>query len=188
MFYKFSLIASVCVVMLAGCSADSDLDTWMDEQRAEQKGKSAMFLRKYSVAPPAPFDPYPFHEENLISPFDPTRITMELPTIPEGGDGADQALLNEWLDEENRIKQPLEDIPLESMAMVGYMIKNGSVMALIKVDGFVHPVTVGDYLGLDKGKIQQITETSIDLRELVKTGQGNVMERFQTLRLQEGQS
>lgn len=187
-YKKVSFIASVCAVMLAGCSADSDLDDWMKQQEAEQKGKEALFLRKYSVAPPAPFDPYPFHEEGLISPFDPTRIIMELPRNSEGDEGVDQALVQEWLAEENRIKQPLEDVPLESLEMVGFMFKNGKTIALIRSDGFVHAVKVGDYLGLDKGKVQQITETSIDLRELIRTGQGNVMERFQTLRLQEGQS
>lgn len=186
MSYKIPLVLSMCTLMLVGCSADSDLDEWMGAQKAEQKNRGAVFLRKYSVAPPAQFDPYPFHPEGLISPFDPTRILMELPKGPEGDD-VDQALVQEWLEEENRIKQPLEDIPLESMAMVGFMIKDGNTVALVKVDDFVHSVKAGDYLGLDKGKVQHISETSIDLRELIKTGQGNVMERFQTLRLQEGQ-
>lgn len=181
--YKFSLVMIACVV-LVGCSSDSDLDQWIEQQKQEQKGKEPSFLKKYKVVAPAPFYPYFFESNDLTSPFDPTRILQEVRKEP-GAVQVDQRLLAEWRAEEAREKQHLESIPLESMQMVGFIERKGEMFALINTEGVVYSVKVGDYLGLDKGKIEQITETSIDLRELVQTGQGNIVERFKTLPLQE---
>ena len=47
----------------------------------------------------------------------------------------------------NRRKEPLEAYPLDSMAMVGSVVKQGRQYALLRVDNLLYQVKVGDYLG-----------------------------------------
>jgi type IV pilus assembly protein PilP len=51
--------------------------------------------------------------------------------------------------------------------------------------GTVHRVQVGNYLGANYGKILNIQEDRIDLREIVKDSQGLWEERQATLALSE---
>src|SRR5207344_2710700 len=77
----------------------------------------------------------------------------------------------------NRRKEPLEAYPLDSMAMVGSLTKAGKPYALLKVDNLLYQVKTGDYLGQNYGKITQINETEIGLREIVQDATGEWIER-----------
>ena len=57
---------------------------------------------------------------------------------------------------------------------------------LLKVDNLIYQVKVGNYLGLNYGKITQITENAIQLREIVQDTTGDWIERTASLDLQEG--
>jgi type IV pilus assembly protein PilP len=46
-------------------------------------------------------------------------------------------------------------------------------------------VHVGNYIGQNYGKVMQITETEISLREIVQDAAGEWIERTSTLQLQE---
>ena len=72
------------------------------------------------------------------------------------------------------------------MAMVGYLDKASGPTALLKVDGLIYPVKLGNYLGLNYGKIVKITENAVQLREIVQDASGDWVERQATLDLQEG--
>lgn len=65
-----------------------------------------------------------------------------------------------------RRKEPLVAY-LDTMAMVGYADKASGPTALLKVDGLIYPVKLGNYLGLNYGKIVKITENAVQLREIV---------------------
>jgi type IV pilus assembly protein PilP len=67
----------------------------------------------------------------------------------------------------------------------GYGGAPGAPHALLRVDGLLHYVKVGDYLGQNFGKITRITETEIDLREIAQDASGEWIERTSTLQLQE---
>ena len=57
--------------------------------------------------------------------------------------------------------------------MVGSLSQDGEVWALIRQDsGSIHRVQVGNHLGLNHGKVVNITEQSIQLMEIVPNGQG----------------
>ncbi|MFZ2298206.1 MAG: pilus assembly protein PilP, partial [Aquabacterium sp.] len=86
----------------------------------------------------------------------------------------------------NRRKEPLEAFPLDAMSMVGSVNRKGAPYALLKVDDLLYQVKVGDYLGQNYGRILQITETEITLREIVQDAAGEWIERPTTLQLQEG--
>ena len=85
-----------------------------------------------------------------------------------------------------RRKEPLEAFPLDTMAMVGSLNKVGKPTALLKVDQLLYQVQVGNYLGQNYGRITAITETAIQLREIVQDATGDWIERTASLELQEG--
>ena len=85
-----------------------------------------------------------------------------------------------------RRKEPLEAFPLDTMSMVGSLNKVGHPTALLKVDKLLYQVQVGAYLGQNYGRITEITETGIQLREIVQDATGDWIERNASLALQEG--
>lgn len=70
--------------------------------------------------------------------------------------------------------------------MVGSLMKAGKPTALLKVDNLIYQVGIGDYLGQNYGRITSITETAVQLREIVQDATGDWMERAASLELQEG--
>ena len=76
-------------------------------------------------------------------------------------------------------------MPLDSMAMVGSMTREGKRFALLRVDNLYYNVKAGDYLGQNFGRITKISETDITLREVVQDAAGEWIERTSTLQLQE---
>ena len=85
----------------------------------------------------------------------------------------------------NRRKEPLEAYPLDSMTMVGSLVKSGRQYALLKVDSLLYQVKPGDYIGQNYGKITKISETGVSLREIVQDAAGEWIERTSALQLQE---
>ena len=85
----------------------------------------------------------------------------------------------------NRRKEPLEAYPVDSMAMVGSVVRSGRPYALLKVDNLLYQVKLGDYLGQNYGKITQISETNVACREIVQDAAGEWIERNSALQLQE---
>ena len=85
----------------------------------------------------------------------------------------------------NRRKEPLEAYPVDSMNMVGSVVKQGRQFALLRVDNLLHNVKVGDYLGQNYGKIVKISETNVSLREIVQDAAGEWIERVTAIQLQE---
>ncbi len=78
----------------------------------------------------------------------------------------------------------MEKYPLESLKMIGYLNVNRSPMAVIQVADKVKQVRVGEYLGLDFGIVTKITETEVQLRELIEDSAGDWSERNSSLYLQ----
>jgi type IV pilus assembly protein PilP len=165
--------AALCAALLAGCMAEQEeLQQWMDQQKREVKP---------SVEPlsaPKKFDPQPYLALTGVDPFSAQKLTVALKQEARQPNSALAA-------EINRRKEPLEAYPLDSMAMVGSVVKQGRQHALLKVDSLLYQVKVGDYLGQNYGKITRITETDIALREIVQDAAGEWVERTGSLQLQE---
>ena len=64
--------------------------------------------------------------------------------------------------------------------------KGNQRIALLRVNQLIYQVGVGNYLGQNYGRIVQIEENSIKLREVVQDAAGDWVERMATLDLQEG--
>jgi type IV pilus assembly protein PilP len=71
------------------------------------------------------------------------------------------------------------------MTMVGSLVKQGSPVALVRVDNLLYQVRPGNYLGQNFGKIIKVGESELALREIVQDAAGEWIERMATLQLQE---
>ena len=85
----------------------------------------------------------------------------------------------------NRRKEALEAYPIDSMSMVGSVVRGGRPYALLRVDNLLYQVKPGDYLGQNYGKIIKISETDVAFREIVQDAAGEWIERMSALQLQE---
>ena len=165
------------VCLLVGCSAsdESDLQSWMNEQRAQTKPKVA------PLAEPKKFVPQDYDEEAVTDPFNILKLTQAL--RKESAQAAANAAL--VAPELTRRKEALEAYPLDSMTMVGSLIKVGLPVALVKVDNLLYQVKTGNYLGQNYGRVTKVTETELTIREIVQDAAGEWVERPATLQLQE---
>ena len=71
-----------------------------------------------------------------------------------------------------------------NLKMIGYMNVNKRPMAVLQVEDKVKQVKVGDYIGLDFGMVTQISDTEVQLRELIQDSAGDWTERKSSLYLQ----
>lgn len=171
----FVLIASVALVG-CGSSGVEELRQWMSELRATTKP------RVIPLTEPKKFLPQAYAADAGIEPFNPVKLTHAL-RRESNQSSANAALI---APEMVRRKEPLEAYPLDAMVMVGSLDKKGIPTALLRVDKLLYQVKVGNYIGQNYGKITRITESSIQLREIVQDATGDWTERTASLDLQEG--
>ena len=163
--------------MLSACSSSSqdELQQWMVSERNSIRP---------SVTPipePSKFDPQAYAGESLEEPFSSAKLASILRS------GQSVPLSNSSLIEPelNRRKQPLESFPLDVMSMVGSLSQQSQLVALVKVDELLYQVRPGNYLGQNYGRVEQITETEVILREIVQDASGEWTQRPAALQLQE---
>jgi type IV pilus assembly protein PilP len=156
-------------VLLVGCSGEefSDLRNFVANSGVDMRGK---------IEPPPVIKPYePFAYDNeaaLPDPFKPRKADVK-----SGKKGLNQPDLN-------RPKEELEDFPLDSMKMVGYLYQNRVAYAIVRpADGKLRRVKVGNYIGQNFGKILSIVENEIKIKEMVQDSAGDWSERESSLQL-----
>ena len=84
----------------------------------------------------------------------------------------------------NRVKETLEKFSLENIRYVGILKSDKKISGFVEAEGYVYTVGIGNYLGQNYGKIQDITENSIILNELIEDSTGNWVSRKAELLLQ----
>ncbi|CAM5792292.1 Pilus assembly protein PilP OS=Rhizobacter sp. Root404 OX=1736528 GN=ASC76_01145 PE=4 SV=1 [Rhizobacter fulvus] len=167
------LISVALGVGLAGCGGEQEeLSQWMDQQRREVKPNVE------PIAAPKQFVPQPYVALSGVEPFSNQKLTVALKQEAR----QPNSLLSAEI---NRRKEPLEAYPLDSMSMVGSVVRGGRQYALLRVDNLLYQVKPGDYIGQNYGKITKISETDVALREIVQDAAGEWIERTSALQLQE---
>ncbi len=163
-----------CAAAIAGCSGGSS-----DMSQLRQR------LEELASQPGGEIEPIPQFEEyesftysaaSLRSPF-------ERPTSgdDEEDDGEAPGQVEPDMDRE---REPLEQFSLGNLQMVGMLQREGQTMALVRDEaGEVHRVTPGDYMGRNYGQVDQVTAESIELTEIVPSGDGGWVERPRTITL-----
>ena len=178
---RFGLLASCSVITLAcgvvACSdaPESSLQDWMSEQRSSLKPLTE------SVAAPKKFNPQVYTQEGKVDPFGIQKLVVGLKSDTVNS-VSNSSLITPEL---NRRKQPLEAYPLDVMVYVGSMEKGAKKSALLRVDKLIYQIEAGAYLGPNYGKIINISDSEIVLREIVQDAAGEWIERQATLQLQE---
>jgi len=174
----FLVLALGACLGLASCgsSEHEELQQWMSEQRSQTRPKIV------PLPEPTKFSPQAYTQEGAIEPFSSQKLLQALKR------DSSQVSANAGLiaPELNRRKEPLEAMPLDTVAMVGSLIKQGQPVALIRVDNLLYQVRVGNYLGQNYGRITKISETELALREIVQDAAGEWTERMANIQLQEG--
>ncbi len=165
---KFLIKAIVLpAIFLAGCASDFDeLKDWV-----KQTEKNAP--RKIETLPEVKqFEPFAYEGFDLPDPFKPRKLAVN-----QNSKGIKPDL--------DRRKEPLESFPLEGLKMVGSLTQNGVVYGLVRADKTVYRVKAGNHMGQNFGKIIEITEAQIKLKEIVQDTAGDWSERQSDLPLLE---
>lgn len=175
---RISFVAALCwIFVLCGCSSsrEDDIRQWMAEERNQTRPKVD------PIPAPKQFKPESYTNAASTEPFSKEKLTQALKR------DSSQVVSNGALvaPELARRKEPLEAFPLDSMGLVGSIVKAGQPVALVKVDNLLYQVKQGSYLGQNFGRVMKISETEVTLREIVQDAVGEWIERVATLQLQE---
>lgn len=166
-----------CAALLAGCSQGNgfaDLDQFMAETRAKPRGHVEP-LPEFKA-----YEAFTYSAADRRAPFEPP-IDVQLTMMDEDPDSTVEPDLD-------RPREVLENYGLTELKMVGTLTgAEGNIFALIADrDGGVHRVRRGNYMGTNYGRIVGISETRVEIMEIVPNGRGGWIERPRSLSLDEG--
>lgn len=167
------LAASLALFMLSAQSPDRSFDQ-LRQQLEQIKSRPSGNIEALPDTPA--YQPESYTASALRSPFQLNFNTGH--TTQQKGSQPQPDLL--------RPKTELEQIPLESLTMVGtfQFIDEQTASALIQdTSGNVYKVRIGAHLGPDFGKILSITQQSILLEEVVQDELGGWVKRPRQLKL-----
>jgi type IV pilus assembly protein PilP len=160
-------------LLLAACNGEEhqDIKQWMNEATKDLKGR----------VPPLPeIMPFPVVSYDAMDLVDPFRASKIEPDKKIGG-GSAGGVKPDF----ERRKEPLEAFPLESLKMVGLIQQKNLNFALIQTGKALYQVKIGNYMGQNFGIVTNITDSEVQLKELVQDSAGDWVERNSTLQLQE---
>ena len=175
-----TLLLSLLSSLGACVSTDmSDLEGWTSEVLSRPGGR---------IEPIPEIQPYVAYtyqsgEKDLRNPFEsfyqPDPNTRDI--------NPDEDLTPEQINEiRNRNREELEQFELDSLKMVGIMENDATDWGIIMdPNGTVHRIKVGNYLGRNVGKIVNIFENRIEMREIFQNSQGKWEEREASIALNE---
>lgn len=156
---------------LFGCGdvRHQDLVDFMDKAKKQPVGE---------IKPLDPFPPYETYKYGAValrSPFDkPIQAVLGEEATGKSAVQPDQ----------NRKPEHLESFNFSALTLVGTLEKDGVTWSLIDDGaGGVHRVTTGNYLGKNHGRITAISESKVELIEIVPDGKDGWIERPRTLAL-----
>lgn len=168
----------VAALVVAGC-AQRDMT---DLQQFVETTKRTTPVKKPDPPPEIkPYTPFTYTAQGVKDPFivapfaqeEELELTQALAAQQSGSYTGVRP-------DPNRVREELEKYSLGSLKMMGTfrMGGNNQLWALILApDGVVHRVQNNNYLGTNHGKIVDITEQRLDLREIVPDGPGRWQER-----------
>lgn len=167
----------VCLVsLLTACSQGSgfsDLDKFMADTRAKPRGHVEP-LPEFNA-----YEAFSYSAADRRAPFEPP-MDVQLTMI-------DEKPISDVEPNLDRPKEVLENFDLKDLGMVGTLQgEKGNLFALIRDNaGGIHRVRTGNFIGQNYGRIIGVSETRIELIEIVPNGRGGWVERPRSLTLDE---
>ncbi|MCG7201333.1 pilus assembly protein PilP [Marinobacter pelagius] len=169
----------VCLVsLLTACTQDSgfsDLDQFMAETRAKPRGHVEP-LPEFKA-----YEAFTYSAADRRAPFEPP-VDVQLTMV-------DDQPVSDVEPDLDRPREVLENFDLKELSMVGTLQgPTGNLFALIRdSSGGIHRVRAGNYMGRNYGRIVGVSETRLELIEIVPNGSGGWVERPRSLSLDEEQ-
>lgn len=160
------ILAAFLASGLTACGDDAttDLSQYVQEVKSRQKSRIPPLPK------PQEFRIFAYDDSTIRNPFEPT---VEVQAMDSN---------NGLKPDMSRNRDVLEQYALGSLKMMGSLAKNGQLWALVRAsDGTLFRTTKGKHLGKNNGRIVKITETQIELKEIVPDGLGGWIERISTL-------
>src|SRR3989339_2263222 len=158
-FAFFSSCLTTCLtvaglLLLGGCSQDQFADLREFMAQTGSTGQPPL----ESLPAVQPQEVFSYEPGDLPDPFKPRSLKPA-----KGGGGLQPDL--------TRPKEVLEQFPLDGLRMVGTIIKDGQIFALVRTpENTLYRVKKGDHMGHNFGLVIAITDASIELRETVQDG------------------
>jgi type IV pilus assembly protein PilP len=152
---------ALLAMLVVGCSGDtSELQEYIAEVKQRPGG------RIEPLPQIKPYEGFRYRADDRRSPFVPEQ-RASASAAPKGPKPI-----------ENRNKEYLEQFPLDTLAMVGTLVREDETYGLVQTsDGLVHRVVPGNYIGQNDGRIASIDEGEIQVEELVPDGIGGFFKR-----------
>lgn len=164
LFRNFVLLLSV--TLLSGCIGRDmqDLQNWTENLYKGQVPD----VERLPVIPP--YESFVYTASEKVDPFSESNMRRRQ-SNKSNITGGPQPI-------ENRRREPLEQYPLDSLAMVGTLQKQESSWVILRApDETIHRARMGNYIGQSHGLITTISEEKVNVRELVQDSNGNWLER-----------
>jgi len=167
----------ICLVsLLTACSQGggfSDLDKFMADTRAKPRGYVEP-LPEFSA-----YEAFSYSAADRRAPFEPP-IDVQMTML-------DEKPVSDVEPDLDRPREVLENFDLKDLGMVGTLQGvSGGLFALIRDNaGGIHRVRTGNFMGQNYGRVIGVSETRIELVEIVPNGRGGWVERPRFLTLDE---
>jgi len=154
----------VAAFALGACGGDmDDLDQYINSVKAKPGGR----IDPLPEITPYEVFTYVADAEGLRSPFVPDS-PQAAAGIAAGGTRPDP----------ERSREFLEQFPLDTLRMVGTLQLGETQFGLVQTsDGLIHRVVPGNYMGQNDGRIVVVSESEIELVEIISDGIGGYLER-----------
>lgn len=152
-------------------------------------GQSTLELQSYLQATQGhtntAIEPLPVISAAPVTPYGAMGLRNPFQATPgQGASSWTVSLAGDELDAD-RPRQFLEGFDLEQFEMVGTLSSEVQANALLRVNGVIHRLKVGDYLGRNNGQIASIQAQQIEVFELISDGRGGWLERSLTIPLKQ---
>lgn len=159
--------------VLSACGGDmSDLEQFIDTTKTKHHGS----VEQLPDFPP--YETFEYTYGDIRDPFRP-QTDVSAPSVAQTTTGGPRP-------ESQRLKEPLEGYPVDALKMVGLLQQKAQTWGLVKdPEGTIHRVQPGNFAGQNHGKIIAVTETRIDIVELVPDGLSGWVNREAVLAMAE---
>ena len=169
----FRLFGAGLLATLAGCDGPQgtvELQTYL--QTAQVHSGEAI-------------EPLPEINPAHVFTYDALTLRNPFQAVPRGWAGNWQvSLVGDELDGD-RARQFLEGFDLEQFEMVGTLSNDLETNVLLRANGVIHRLKVGDYLGRNNGQIASVGAAQVEVFEVIPDGRGGWLERSLTIPLKQ---
>lgn len=170
---KFHNVIYFSACFFSGCQepSDQDISSWIKKNQVISSTSTSQLISEEK------FPPFIYEAKERVDPFDAQKISVLFSTIPSAG--------NIYAPYTHRVKEMLEHYSIESLKMVGTLRRSGKTVALIEAEKIIYPVQIGNYLGQDMGRIIKISESEMQIEEVVQDASGEWSKRVVELKMRD---